>query len=116
MRDLEKETGATIIPAAVLYHDLTVRPPDGMPRVDYLWRKGDPNQNAIGTMANALLMSAMLTGKSPAGLNFDLPPYVVGQRLQDEPELRLTRELRETIQYRAWEVAQRWAKGKTHLE
>ncbi|MCY2973224.1 MAG: hypothetical protein NTW52_01005 [Planctomycetota bacterium] len=116
MRELEKETGATIIPAAVMYHDLTVRPPDGMPRVDYLWRKGDPNQNAIGTMSNALLMSAMLTGKSPAGLNFDLPPYVVGQRLQDDPELRLTRELRETIQYRAWEVAQNWAKGKTHLE
>lgn len=116
MRELEKDTGATIIPAAVLYHDLTVRPADGMPRIDYLWRKGDGNQNAIGTMANALLMSAVLTGKSPAGLNFDLPPYIVGQKLQDDPDLRLTRELREILQYRAWEVAQNWAKGKTHLE
>lgn len=116
MRQLEKETGATIIPAAVFYHDLTVSPPDGMPRIDYLWRKGEIHQNAIGTMANALLMSAMLTGKSPAGLNFDLPPFIVGQQLQDEPELRLTRELRETLQYRAWAVAQSWVKGKSHLE
>jgi len=116
MRQLEKETGATIIPAAVLYHDLITSPPDGMPRIDYLWRKDDINQNAVGTMANALLMSAMLTGESPAGLNFDLPPFIVGQRLQDEPELRLTRELREMIQYRAWAVAQSWTKGKTQLE
>ena len=116
MRTLEKETGATIIPAAVLYHDLTVSPPDGMPRVDYLWRQGDVHQNALGTMANALLMTAMLTGESPAGLNFDFPPYIVGQQLQDEPELRLTRDLRETLQSRAWAVAQAWVKGKTHLE
>ncbi len=116
MRTLEKETGATIIPAAVLYHDLTVSPPDGMPRVDYLWRQGDVHQNALGTMANALLMTAMLTGESPAGLNFDFPPYIVGQQLQDEPDLRLTRDLREALQYRAWAVAQAWLKGKTHLE
>ncbi len=116
MREFEKETGATIIPAAVLYHDLTVRPPDGMPRIDYLWRKGDIHQNALGTMASALLMSALLTGASPAGLNFDFPPHIVGQNFQDEPDLRFTRELRETLQYRAWAVAQGWAKGKTHLE
>ena len=116
MRDLEKETGATIIPAAVLYHDLIVRPPDGMPRIDYLWRQANIHQNSLGTMANALLMSAMLTGESPAGLNFDFPPHIIGQQLSDEPELRLTRELREILQYRAWAVAQSWSKGKTPLE
>jgi len=116
MRELEKETGATIIPAAVLYHDLTVRPPDGMPRIDYLWREANIHQNSLGTMANALLMSAMLTGESPAGLNFDFPPHIIGQQLTDEPELRLTRELREVLQYRAWAIAQGWSKGKTHLE
>jgi len=56
-------------------------------------------------MANALLMNAMLTGEWPAGINFDLPPLIVRQRLQDEPELRLTRDLRETIQYREWAIA-----------
>jgi hypothetical protein len=116
MRELEKETGATIIPTAVLYHDLTVNPPEGMARIDYLWRKGDVHQNAIGTMAGALMMVATLTGQSPAGLNFDFPPYIVGQQLQDEPDMRMTRELREALQYRAWSIAQAWAKGKSHLE
>jgi hypothetical protein len=116
MRTLQKETGATIIPAAVLFHDLTVRPPDGLPRSDYLWQERDGNQNAIGTMATALLGSAMLTGESPARLNFDFPPHIVGQKVADEAEIRLTRDLRETLQYRAWAVAQAWVKGKTHLE
>jgi hypothetical protein len=116
MRELEKETGATIVPAAVLFHDLTLRPPSDMPRIDFLWRKASVNQNALGTMASALLMTAMLIGESPAGLNFDYPPYLVGQQLQDDPGLRLTRELREVLQYRAWDIAQAWTKGKTHLE
>ncbi len=116
MREIEKETGATIVPAAVLFHDLTVNPPSDVPRIDYLWRQANIHQNSLGTMANALLMVAMLTGESPAGLNFDFPPHIVGQQLSAEPELRLTRELRETLQYRAWAVAQDWTKGKTHLE
>ncbi len=112
IRAFEKETGATIIPVAVLYHDLTVRPPDQMPRVDYLWQKADSHQNALGTMASALLMVAVLTGESPAGLNFDFPPHIVGQQLADEPDLRMTRELREILQYRSWSIAQDWAKNK----
>ncbi len=115
-RQMEKETGATIVPVAVLYHDLTIRPPQGMPRVDYLWKKGSAQQNALGNLASALLLSAILTGEKPAGLNFDVPPQIVGQRVQDEPDLRLTRELRDELQYRAWAVAQAWARGKSHLE
>ncbi|TWT54903.1 hypothetical protein Pla22_25570 [Rubripirellula amarantea] len=116
MRELEKQTGATIIPSAVLYHDLTMNPPDGMPRIDYLWKQRNIHQNALGTMANALLMTAMLTGESPAGLNFDFPPHIVGQNIPDEPDLRFTRDLRETLQYRAWSVAHDWTKGRSHLE
>ena len=116
MRAFEKETGARIIPAAVLYHDLTINPPDAMPRIDFLWKERNIHQNALGTMANALLFSAMITGDSPAGLNFDYPPNIVGQKLMDEPEIRLSRELRETLQYRSWAIAQAWARGKTHLE
>ncbi len=116
MRQMEKETGATIVPLAVLYHDLTSRPPQGMPRVDYLWKLRESQQNALGNWVNALLLSAMLTGESPIGLNFDFPPHIVGQNLPDEPDLRLTRELRDELQYRAWSVAQAWVKGKSHLE
>jgi hypothetical protein len=112
MREFEKQSGATIVPAAVLYHELTVRPPNQTPRIDYLWRQADNHPNALGTMASALMMVAVLTGESPAGLNFDFPPHIVGQQLADEPDLRLTRELREILQYRSWAIAQDWAKGK----
>ena len=112
MREFEKDSGATIIPVAVLQHELTIRPPDQMPRVDYLWQKADDHPNALGTMASALLMVAVLTGESPAGLNFDFPPHIVGQQLSDEPDLRLSREIREILQYRSWAVAQDWAKGR----
>ena len=112
MRGFEKESGATIIPVAVLHHELTIRPPNEMPRIDYLWQKAGNDQNALGTMASALLMVAVLTGESPAGLNFDFPPHIVGQELTDEPDLRLTREVREVLQYRSWSIAQDWAKGK----
>ncbi len=116
MRQMEKETGATIIPAAVLYHDLTSRPPDGVSRVDFLWKKKNIHQNELGTMVNAWLMCAVLAGESPIGLNFDMPPFMVGQRIQSDPDLRLTRELRQELQYRTWAVAQAWAQGKCHLE
>lgn len=116
MREFEKQTDATIVPVAVLYHDLTLNAPDDMPRIDYLWRERNMHPNALGTMASALLMSAMLTGESPAGLNFDYPPHIVGQNIPDEPDLRFSRDIREILQYRAWNVAQAWVKGKTHLE
>ena len=116
MRQIEEETGARIIPAAVLYHDLTVRPPDGVPRIDYLWKKEDIHQNELGTMVNAWLMVAMITGETPIGLNFNMPPFLVGQRIQSEPDFRLTRDLRQELQYRTWAVAQAWTRGKSHLE
>ncbi|MEP3478794.1 MAG: hypothetical protein ABJZ55_06075 [Fuerstiella sp.] len=116
MRRLEKETGATIVPAAVVYHDLTTQPPEGLPRIDYLWRPANIHQNELGTMVNAWMFYAVLTGKSPVGVNFDMPPFVVGEKLREAPELRLTPELRRTLQERVWKVAKEWQSGKTHLE
>ena len=116
MRELEKETGVTVLPAAVLYHELTSSPPAGVPRVDYLWRKRNIHQNELGTMVNAWLMYAMLTGESPVGVNFDMPPHIVGQKIAKEPDLRLTRDLRLELQRRTWQVAQAWTRGKCHLE
>lgn len=116
MRQMERETGAIIVPAAVAFHDLTVRPPEGMPRVDYLWKPMNIHQNEIGTMVNAWMLYAVLTGNSPVGMNFDMPPYVVGQKLKDNPDIRFTRDLRTELQERVWEVAQAWKTGQSHLE
>lgn len=116
MRRMERETGAMIVPAAVAFHSLTARPPEGMPRTDYLWKPRNIHQNEIGTMVNAWMLYSVLTGNSPVGVNFDMPPYVVGQKVKSEPEIRLTRDLRTALQERVWEVAQAWKAGKSHLE
>lgn len=116
MRRMEAETGATIVPAAVVYHDLTLNPPARMPRVDYLWIESNIHQNELGTMVNTWMFYAMLTGKSPVGVNFDLPPFVDGQSMKKTPEIKLTPELQKTLQERVWKVAQAWRSGKTHLE
>jgi hypothetical protein len=116
MRKMERETGAMIVPTAVVFHDLTIRPPTGMPRVDYLWKPRNIHQNEIGTMVNSWMLYAIMTGNSPVGLNFDMQPYVVGQKLKSNPDIRFTRELRTALQERVWKVAQAWKAGKTHLE
>ena len=116
MRQMEKSTGATIIPAAVVFHDLTMRPPDGVSRIDFLWKERNSHQNEIGTLVNAWMLYAILMAESPVGLNFDMPPYVVGQKIQSDPSIRLSRELRLELQQRVWQVAQAWRSGKCHLE
>ncbi|MGZ0163391.1 MAG: hypothetical protein ACKVII_05710 [Planctomycetales bacterium] len=116
MRQMEHETGATIVPAAVAFHSLTVQPPEGMPRIDYLWKPRNIHQNEIGTMVNAWLFYSVLTGNSPVGMNFDMPPYIVGQKVKSEPSIRFTRDLRTALQERVWEVAQAWKAGKSHLD
>jgi hypothetical protein len=116
MRRMERDTGAMIVPAAVAFHSLTTRPPEGMPRIDYLWKPRNIHQNELGTMVNAWMLYSVLTGNSPVGVNFDMPPYVVGQKVKSEPDIRLTRDLRTALQERVWEVAQAWKAGKSHLE
>jgi hypothetical protein len=116
IRRLQKETGATIIPVAVVYHELTTRPPQGMPRRDFLWRPANIHQNELGTMVNAWMMYTILTGKSPVGVDFDMPPFVAGETLQSDPDLKLTAARRLELQTRVWEVAKAWNAGRTHLE
>ena len=115
MRRFEKLTGATIAPVAVVFHNLTVDPPDGIPREDFLWHANDPYQNELGTMVAAWTLYAALTGESPVGINFDMPPYIVGRNLQSMPEVSLTRELRRELQYRVWDVVREWNTGRTKL-
>ena len=116
MRTMEKDTGATIVPAAVAYHDLTIRPPHAMPRIDYLWIKGNIHQNELGTMVNAWMFYTMLTGKSPVGVDFDVPPFVVDGVMKKTPEVKITPELRRELQQRVWKIAQAWRSGKSHLD
>lgn len=116
LRRLQKETGATVVPAAVVYHDLTTQPPKGMPRVDYLWKAANIHQNELGTMVNAWTFYAVLTGESPVGVDFDMPPFIIDDAVQSLPELKLTPELRRELQTRVWKVVQAWNNGKTHLE
>lgn len=116
MRSLQRATGATVIPAAVVFHELTLNPPPGMPRIDYLWRAENIHQNELGTMVNAWMCYAILTGNSPAGVNFEMPPYIEGTNLKSEPDLKLTPQLRTALQDRVWQVARAWQEGKSHLE
>jgi hypothetical protein len=116
MRAMEKQTGAIIVPTAVVFHDLTVRPPAGMPRVDYLWKPRNIHQNELGALVNSWMLYTILTGNTPVGVNFDLAPYVVGQKLRSNSDIRLTRDLRTALQERVWKVAQAWKAGKSHLE
>lgn len=116
MRQMEAQTEATIIPAAVAYHDLTVNPPQEMPRVDYLWIKSNIHQNELGTLVNTWMFYAMLTGESPVGVNFDMPPFVNNGSMKKTPEIKLTPQLTKQLQERVWNVAQAWQNGKSHLE
>lgn len=116
MRKMERETNATIIPVAVVFHSLASDPPTGMPRADFIWQPNNIHQNELGTLVNAWTVYAVLTGESPERKNYDVPPWIVGQKLQSEPGIRLTRELRQALQERVWKVVKQWRQGKTHLE
>lgn len=116
MRQMEQETGAYIIPVAVVYHDLTINPPAEMPRVDYLWRESNIHQSELGTMVNTWMFYAILTGSSPVGVDFDMSPHVIGEKLSQDSDIRLTPQLRKSLQERVWKVAQQWTSGKTYLE
>lgn len=116
MRRMERETSATIVPVAVVYHDLTLRPPREGLRVDYLWRPGNIHQNELGTLVNAWTMYAVLTGRSPVGVDFDVAPWVVGEKLKANPDIPLDTELRRALQRRVETVVRDWRRGKCHLE
>lgn len=116
LRQMQKQTGATVVPVSVVYHDLTLNPPKGMPRVDYLWRADNIHQNELGTLVNAWMFYAILMNKSPVGVDFEMPPFVVGEAIKTDPAIRVTPALRNELQERVWKVAQAWKAGKSHLE
>jgi len=116
MRRFESQTGAVIVPVAVVFHDLTIRPPDGVSRDDFLWHADEPHQNELGTMVAAWTLYAVLTGESPVGVNFDMPPFIVGRKIRSMPEVELSPELRRDLQYRVWEIVRDWKSGQLRLE
>ena len=116
IRRFERKTDAVVVPAGVVFHDLTTRPPEGVARPDFLWHPDSSRLNELGTLVSAWMLYAILTGESPVGVNFDMPPHIVGQSLSNNPDMRLTRELRRTLQQRVWNVARAWQAGRTHLD
>lgn len=116
MRRLQQESDVVVIPAVVVYHDLTLRPPSEMPRPDYLWHEANIHQNELGTLVNAWTVYAVLAGKSPVGLDLDVSPYVVAGKLKSMPDFVMTADVRSALQARVGEVVQAWKSGRTHLE
>lgn len=120
MRQVEKELGVTVVPLAVVYYDLTVRPAKSGLREDYMWRAGNIHQGILGTMVNTWTLYAVFTGQSPVGLDFDFTTpqknYVQGTTLADEPSIVFDEALRRTLQERVWKIVQQWNAGKTELD
>jgi hypothetical protein len=116
MRQMEKDTGATIFPLAVIYHDLTTRPAREGLRVDYLWEPGNIHQNELGMVVNSWAIYSVLTGKPPRGLDYDMGTWVVGDKLRNNPDTALDADLRRRLQDRVWEVVRQWRAGETEFD
>ena len=103
MKSFEKETGVPIAPCGLVFYDLIVDPPD-LPltlRTDWVYMVENIHQNHIGTMANAATHYAVMTGRSPIGLQM-WDPY--------PPELV------KAVQERAWRIVQDWKADKTVIK
>jgi hypothetical protein len=98
----EKETGVPVAPCGLVFYDLVVDPPavPGL-RLDWTYMVADIHQNHIGTMANAAVHYAVMTGRSPVGLRM-WDPY--------PPELV------KAVQERAWQIVQDWKTGKVVIK
>ncbi|MCF6262384.1 MAG: hypothetical protein L3J24_02155 [Xanthomonadales bacterium] len=60
-----------VIPTALIFYDLTINPPLATPRIDYLYGNNNIHQNGLGTLINAFSMYAVLSSRSPVGLEFE---------------------------------------------
>jgi hypothetical protein len=120
MRQMERETNAVIVPVGVVYYDLIRKPPRAGLREDYLWRKADIHQDFLGTAVNAWTLSAVLTGRSPVGLDFDytanLPDWLVPKLEPDDLKLARDASLRRALQERVWQIVQQWKSGTTEFD
>lgn len=74
-----RELGIPVIPAGLVYEDFRRDPPPG--QVPYVLTaspehpEGDLHQNALGSLVNAYVTFAMLTGRDPAGATFEAPGH-----------------------------------------
>lgn len=59
-----------VVPTALIFYDLTVNSPVSVPRTDYLFGAHNIHQNGLGTLINAFSMYAMLSSRSPVGIEF----------------------------------------------
>ncbi len=116
MRQMEAETGAVVVPIAVVYYDLTVRPAREGLREDYLWDPANIHQNELGIVVNSWVLYSVLAGKSPVGLDYDLPPHVVGTKLVNNPDIVFDEALRRELQERVWKIVQQWQAGETEFD
>lgn len=120
MRQMERETRAVVVPVAVIYHDLISRPPREGLREDYLWKPANIHQNFLGTAVNAWSLYAVLTGRSPVGVDLDytanLPNWMPPTLAPDDLALARDAELRRAVQERVWKVVQQWRSGTTEFD
>ncbi len=120
MRRMERETGAVIVPVAVVYYDLITHPPRSGLREDFLWRPANIHQNFLGTAVNAWTLQAVLNGHSPVGLDFDytanLPDWLQQTLAPDDLALARDASLRRACQERIWRIVQQWRAGKTAFD
>lgn len=120
MRQMERDTGALIVPVAVVYHDLISRPPREGLREDYLWRPADIHQNFLGTAVNAWTLYAALTGRSPVDVDLDytanLPDWLPARLAADDLELARDAELGRAVRERVWKIVRQWQSGTTEFD
>lgn len=102
MLNFEKETGVPIAPCGLVFYDLIVDPPEDYDlRQDWVYMVENIHQNHIGTMANAATHYAVMTGRSP-----------VGMEMWDPYPADLVRE----VQERAWQIVKDWKSGKINIK
>ncbi len=117
---VQRDTGALVVPVAVVYYDLISRPPlDGL-REDYLWRPKDIHQNLPGTAVNAWTLYAVLAGRSPVDLDLDytqnLPDWLISNLAPDDLELARDKKLGRAMRERVWKIVQDWQNHRTEFD
>jgi hypothetical protein len=50
------------------------------------------------------------------GLDYDAPPHVVGDRLNNNPQIAFNEPLRRAIQARVLKIVKQWQEGKTEFD
>lgn len=130
-RQLESEfPQLRVVPAALVFYDLSVEPLFDVPRLDYLNRSENIHQNGLGTIVNSYVFYAVLTGESPLDVLYDYngaqgPAIADGETigLADEQApfsgggtVVYDAEAREAVQRRVWTLVEQWYAGTTAFD